>query len=395
MDNIRQLVVGALGMDPESIGTPNLDRLIRGHMKAMGNTSPEQYWRTLLLCPEVRTELLEQVVVNETWFFRDQPVFDAIAARARSLPHKPRILSLPCATGEEPYSVSMALLDAGVLGYEIIGLDISGQALQKAEQAVYGANSFRGECGSWRTRYFNATEQGWALSETVREPVTFASVNVALPNFLDQAAVGQFDVILFRNLSIYLDKDTRMGAFAQIHQHLVAGGMLCVAAAEAAQVPPHLFSHIEGPGLFQTVNERAPFVRKLPHPRKILHVPALEISPPPLSRPERPPIEGRLRSAREYANRGNLDEAVRVCQEIVASEGPNAEVYYLLALLASAGGDWEEHERQLRRVLYLDPNHCEALLQLALIADKAGNSSNAARLRTRARRVQAGAKLYD
>lgn len=394
MDNVRELVLGTLGMDPESIGMANIDRLIRGHMKSTGNKNPEQYWRTILLCPDVRSELIEQVVVNETWFFRDQPVFDAIAARARSLAHEPRILSLPCATGEEPYSVAMALLDVGVPTFEIIGLDVSNQALQKARQGTYGNNSFRGDCEPWRGAYFRPTDGGWALSPTVRERVSFANANVALPNFLDQAGVGLFDVILFRNLSIYLDKDTRMGAYAQIHQHLVPGGMLCVAAAEAAQVPPHLFSHLEGAGLFQTVKERAPFVRKLPHPRKILHVPALEISPP-LPLIERAPVEDRLRTARQHANRGRLGDAVQLCQDLLASDGPNAEVYYLLALLASAGGDWEEHERQLRRVLYLDPNHCEALLQLALIADKAGNSSQAAHLRTRARRVQAGAKIYD
>jgi chemotaxis protein methyltransferase WspC len=67
-----------------------------------------------------------------------------------------RILSLPCSTGEEPYSIAMALLDAGIPGdrFRVDAIDISARALERARAAVYGDNAFRGQPLDFRDRYF-------------------------------------------------------------------------------------------------------------------------------------------------------------------------------------------------------------------------------------------------
>src|SRR4029077_13725648 len=111
----------------------------------------------------------------ETWFFRDRRAFTAVARMAHDewLPTHPEgalsLLSLPCSTGEEPYSMAMALLDATVPmnRFRIDGVDISGRSLAQGTRAVYGKNSFRGDELGFRDRHFAMTADGYRVRENV------------------------------------------------------------------------------------------------------------------------------------------------------------------------------------------------------------------------------------
>lgn len=384
MDRIRQLLRETMGLEPESIGALNLDRLIRGQMKASGYENAEQYARQLAVSPGCRARLVEAVVINETWFFRDAAAFAPIVELALKRSDPLRILSLPCSTGEEPYSLAITLLNHGVEHFEIDARDISEQALGRARRGEYGANSFRGEDKElWKASHFLPLGERWQLRPDVLRRVSFRTVNVAQPKFLEPDA--PFDVIVFRHLSIYLDGLVRQAAFAQLHQHLKPGGLLCVAASEAGQVPGHLFRRVSSSGLFEAVAASAPFVRKLPVPRKTYRPPPAPAPPPPSA-----PVESlvdMLERARSHSDRGEVVEAAELCRQMLARGGSQPEVHYLLAMLASASGDWEEQGKQLRKVIYLDPEHSDALFHLALLSEPA----QAQRLRSRARRIQAGA----
>ncbi|NEM13145.1 MAG: chemotaxis protein CheR, partial [Xanthomonas perforans] len=125
---------------------------------ALGCANEDAYWLKVHNCASEQQALVEAVVVPETWFFRYPESFVALVnlARERSTQlagARPlRILSLPCSTGEEPYSIAMALLDAGLPGdgFRIDAMDISEVNLQRAERALYGRNSFRGDDLSFR-----------------------------------------------------------------------------------------------------------------------------------------------------------------------------------------------------------------------------------------------------
>ncbi len=98
----------------------------------------------------------------ETWFFRDRGAFDAVAAEAQGGAAPLRYLCVPCATGEEPLSLAMTLLDAGVAPerFHIDAFDISERLVAHAERGVYGRNSFRGNDAAFRSRYFQETREG-------------------------------------------------------------------------------------------------------------------------------------------------------------------------------------------------------------------------------------------
>ena len=135
---------------------------------ACGLEDARTYWELVSASPNELQALTEAVVVAETWFFRDRAAFAAMARIALEhwLPANPegvlRLLSLPCASGEEPYSIAMALLDSGFPSkrYRIDAIDISERTLAHAERATYGKNSFRGVELGFRDRHFEATAHG-------------------------------------------------------------------------------------------------------------------------------------------------------------------------------------------------------------------------------------------
>src|SRR6516165_3425841 len=122
-------------------------------MKALGLLRVEEYRQRLLSSAGEFEELLETVVVKETWFFRDADVFSSLARLAieqwlpRNRGGKMRLLSLPCSSGEEAFSIVMALLDAGMPAdqFDVDAVDISNRALMCARRGVYMKNAFRGK----------------------------------------------------------------------------------------------------------------------------------------------------------------------------------------------------------------------------------------------------------
>src|ERR1043166_4707342 len=122
MKRIEGILREKMGLDAASIGSGLIDRIVRLRMKSLGLKQPEDYKKLLASSRAEWNELVEGVVVTETWFFRDREPFGALVRQVLEewLPAHPtaplRLLSLPCSSGEEPYSLAMSLLDAGVPG---------------------------------------------------------------------------------------------------------------------------------------------------------------------------------------------------------------------------------------------------------------------------------------
>lgn len=163
-------------------------------------------------------QLISQLTVNETYFFREpeqiQLLVDVLMPQV--LAHKAdsgpvRILSAGCSSGEEPYSLVMALQD--VYGerteqlFHIDAGDLDLRILAKARQGIYSEFSFRGVEPHWRERYFQATSNGYALNKEVRQHVHFYPLNLLATDLPKE--IKNYDIIFFRNVSIYFDTETR------------------------------------------------------------------------------------------------------------------------------------------------------------------------------------------
>ena len=410
MTAIEDVLRRRMGLQASSIGSATVELAIRARMSEVGAATPEAYLARLQETPAELDELIEAVVVPESWFFRDGAPFTALAQWAlndwqsthpgRAL----RVLTIPCSTGEEPYSVAMALLDAGLAAdrFTVDAVDISRRALGLAKRAVYGQNSFRGQALDFREHHFTPTPEGHALAANVKRQVNFE-----LGNILDAAfrpGAGRFDVIFCRNLLIYFDKPTQTRAVKALAEMLSSAGLLFVGHAETSIPATAGFASANFPRAFafrkvaalaaappkHTI--RVPSVA-FPPPRVTVRMPMAVVprpvrTPPPAARPATPQAAANLDDARALADAGKLDEAARLCELHLRQQGASAAAWYLLGTVRDSTGDRTRAAECYAKTLYLEPDHQEALLHRALLAEASGDAATAAQMRRRLTRAQ-------
>ena len=122
-----------------------------------------------------------------------------------------KILCAPSATGEEPYSIAIALLEAGVSSssFHIVGIDINSSAISKAQNAVYGERNVRNLTPEVVSKYFDINNQKYSLKQSIKSLVSFQITNIFDSSFKN---IGKFDFIFCRNMLIYFNKETKLKA---------------------------------------------------------------------------------------------------------------------------------------------------------------------------------------
>lgn len=394
-----------MGLDVSSIGATAVERAVTERVAACKLADAAAYWQRLQSSEAERQELVEAVVVPETWFFRDREAYAALAQLAQdaALRHAAalRLLSLPCATGEEPYSMAMALLDAGLgaAQFRIDAVDISERALARARLGEYGRNSFRGGELGFRERHFEAGAHGFRLRDRVRSAVQFRQANLLAPDFNPGASA--YDVIFCRNLLIYFDVPTQDRALAVLQRRLLDSGTLFVGPAETSLLLRHDFVSARLPMAFafrkavaEPAAPPAPAARKaVPTPVSVPCAPARRTPPPKRTRPAPEPAPQALRGtslerAARLADQGQLAEAAHTCEALLREQGPSAAVFQLLGVVRGAAGQLAEAAQFFRKALYLQPDHAEALAHLAYTLEQQGDRGGAQVLRARLRRLQ-------
>ena len=413
----ESLLKKSIGLDAATIGPSALERAIRERERACQLDDRGAYWERLCSEQSELQALIESVVVPETWFFRDRDAFTALGCLVRETIHvrrpgrRVRILSLPCSTGEEPYSMVMAILETGVAveGVQVDAVDVSHRALGHGHVGVYGKSSFRGSDLAFRDRYFEEIDGRHRVSEQVRRHVTFQYGNLLDPASLPGA--GTYDVIFCRNVLIYFDRPTQDEATEVLSRLLAPGGVLFVGAAESGVLVNRGFVSARLPKVtaFSHAQERAATAATSTAPRAAVPAarpripvarsnPVVTAAPRPseagtrrqaIARPSEAkqiaPAPG-LDAAIGLANEGRFAEAAAWCEEYLRRCPPSAEVFHLLGLVRDAAGNYSEAAAYYRKALYLDPRHHETLIHLALLLEAQNNRAEAELLRTRARR---------
>lgn len=399
MQAIQQILRDSIGFDTASVGPSAIERAMRERLRisGLGVTEYVEYVRGN--DAELQA-LIEEVVVPETWFLRDAAAFtplvelareEWLGARGRTL----RILSLPCSTGEEPYSMAMALLDAGVPAnrFTIDAVDISLRALERATRAIYGQNSFRGTPAGFRERYFDAYPGGHRLHERVRSLVRFRQGNLCQPSSM--SGLGAYDVVFCRNLLIYFDGPTQQRAVDTLETLIVPQGLLAVGSSETHLLLARPAPWVRHPGSFAFRRLGGPPAPKVTRPRAATPV---ATSPPvhnvvrfpPRPAPAAPalsPAPVPLDDATRLADQGRFREAAEACERHLASHGPSTSAYQLLGILRDAMGDSQLALGCYRKALYLDPNNSDVLAHLALLLDRIDQQAEAELVRTRVARL--------
>ncbi len=422
---IEKLLRERIGLSAASIGSSSILRAIQQRMTNTGIRDITEYYRKLTDSAQEFTELVETVTIPETWFFRTHQSFTALEGVAKHewLPAHTsdvlHILSVPCSTGEEPYSIAMTLLDCGFQPAQFIidAVDINARNLIHAREALYTRNSFRNQDMSFRDRHFKKSGNAYQLNDRVRHTVNFINANLLDASFMP--GDRHYDIIFCRNLLIYFDRPTQERAITVLDRLLAQSGVLFLGHAEGSLALSRWFSSTRYPMAFafhrnndeRRMRERraqndsdapAQPQRRVPQDRRktpaapphaFADVPAPSV-PATVVAPELKPNFA-LDEAFQCADQGHLVEAAALCETFLQDNGPSAQAYYLLGLVRDAAGNKAQAEEYLRKALYLDPNHYEALVQLAVLAEQQSDLHGAQQFRQRAQRVRDRLKKPD
>jgi chemotaxis protein methyltransferase WspC len=421
---IEVLLRERIGLNAASIGSSSILRAIQQRMTSGGIRDITEYYRKLTSSAQEFTELVETVTIPETWFFRTQQSFTALEGVAKHewLPAHTNdvlhILSVPCSTGEEPYSIAMTLLDCGFQPAQFIidAVDINARNLINAREALYTRNSFRNQDLSFRDRHFRKSGNAYQLVDRVRHAVNFINANLLDASFMPGDL--HYDIIFCRNLLIYFDRPTQERAISVLDRLLAQSGVLFLGHAEGSLALSRWFSSTRYPMAFafhrnnderRMRDRRAQNDSEVPaHPRRHAPQERRKTTTPPRAFADIPPLSApstaaapdpapinSLDDAFQCADQGHLVEAATLCETYLQDNGPSAQAYYLLGLVRDAAGNKAQADEYLRKALYLDPNHYEALVQLAVLAEQQSDLQGAQQLRQRAQRVRDRLKKSD
>jgi chemotaxis protein methyltransferase CheR len=425
LDPFKELVKERCGLSCEGHSEEKLAHALAERSAALAIQTGDYYGRLISNDAEFQ-ELVNLLTINETYFFREPeqirllvdrlaPCF--LAAHAGSAPV--RILSAGCSSGEEPYSLAMALIDKYGESvsrlFTFAGGDIDSSVLAKARNGRYTDFSFRGVSPDVRSRYFDKDRWGNLLKEPVKILVSFHELNLLANSF--PPALHSFDIIFFRNVSIYFDTPTR-----KIIQHNLASlmkedGVLVIGTAETLANDLGVLPLVEDDGFYYFVkghpslpqtatanpvaHQWTPLVPSYPEPTSplvsaapILPLPTwsfLDLAPPlpsPLSpvadfgsavkvraapvfpSPTLPPVVDRpglaLESARQLTRDKRYDDALPFLDVVLGVDPGNTEAQLLKAHVLMNHKDFAAVEDLAQRVLAVDAWSVDALLLLGL-----------------------------
>ena len=401
-----------IGLDVASVGEAIIERALRQRSQAIKAQTAQDYWQHLQSSHDEQQALIEAVIVPETWFFRYPESFATLArlaiARLVEIKHMRalRILSLPCSTGEEPYSIAMALLDAGLAPHQfkVQGMDVSPLSVERARRGVYGKNSFRGGDIAFRDRHFTESGDGFHIADRVREQVRLQVGNLLDPGLL--ANEQAYDFVFCRNLLIYFDQPTQKQVFDVLKGLTHVDGVLFIGPAEGSLLGRHGMRSIGVPQSFafsrhaepvppEPVSVPRPMPMPMPTPQR--SAAPIALKPRPFSTAGTPvaPLQAPASDAdtllsriAALANEGKSAEARAACEQYLNNHPPAAQVFYWLGLLSDVAGSALEAQGYYRKALYLEPQHSQALMHLAALLESQGDSAGARRLQARAARSE-------
>jgi chemotaxis protein methyltransferase CheR len=418
---LSEFVAAGIGLHFPRDRWSELERRTISAAGDFGFTDTEALIEWLFSSPLTREQieiLASHLTIAETYFWREPKIFEALCeqilpelVRSRKEQKRSlRIWSAGCASGEEPYSIAIALRRvipaAENRQVTIMATDINPQVLRKAVTGVYTGGSFRNEPPWLKKEYFNRNEDGrFEVRPYIRKMVTFAYLNLAkdiYPSPMNNT--NAMDLIFCRNVLMYFSPEHALRIIESLHRSLVDGGWLIVSANELSRQTFLQFKSVNFPG---AVAYRKELHDELLHQEALVHplIPIFtEVKQSPLlpldiceekasdivkpSLPENvyadhmePCISESNKEAlrtftcsiRDLANQGRLTEALTACEEALMVNKLDAELHYLRAIILQEQKMEDEATASFKAALYLEPNFALAHFALGNLMLHKGN----------------------
>ena len=419
IQRFAQLISARIGLQIRPQDYPLLSEKILARCRELRCSHPQDYYG-ILTGEDARSQtewlqLVPMVTTPESYFFRDRGQFKLLETvilpeliSRQEQKKQLQIWSAGCSTGEEPYSLSL-LLQKMLPNWEewkiiIVGTDINERALQKARQGVYSSWSFRQVDPEIISRSFQPWGGGWKINQTARKSVYFSQFNLANDDIKNDTKLGNFDLILCRNVFVYFDKHHIATTLQKFYQALKPEGYLITAHAELQGVennpfkpilfpesvvykrPPdsEVLSSVSSPNLQGaaglclvlspgTKNNGFNSSLKIGYPANNAELKsqgsrAVTANLSAKSRIVSPKNNGEIREAHLLFNQKKYGEAIQKINGFLQANSPHFEAYYLLAKIYANLGEYPEATEYCQRAMAADSLSvlpCYLLLNIA------------------------------
>ena len=435
---ISQFILENFAIQSTDMNLHSLDYFISKRLKALGKPISDYYDYLVQNYHENGEEIrlfLDEITIQETYFFRDQGqfqaliefVFPALIEQKQNRDETLRIWSAGCSTGEEPYTIAIILNEyfRNILNWDILirATDVNTLALQKAKEAVYRSHSFRGVSDFIKSKYFLAEGNRYFLKDSIKSMVSFDYFNLASDTFLPVGKGNQWDIIFCRNVMIYFHKDRIRSLLKRFHGALHQRGFLFLGFSENILSYSQDFEsiHYENSFFYKKKSPgnksvRKPRIRKplqgqpevraakrkrsrsggqtLQHREKtfdehlkeigeIFSLEKYEQAYQMISEiqivPADKEIEYLFLKARILSNLSKLDEASHTVNLILSKNALDKEAYFLKALILFKSNNIIGSIENFKKALYVDPDYVLARLYLGDLYRMSGKSKLAQR----------------
>ncbi len=416
---VRDRIQSYSGVYVDESRRRSLTRLLTGRLSLHGLQTWAGYLALLdsTVGQEELTTLLEDIVNNETAFFRNARHFRLLAevvfpewARTRTGDRPLRLWSAGCSTGQEAYSLAITVAEA--LGLpprrpvEIIATDISRRALAYAQHGLYTEREMRLVDAAYWKEYFQPVGTGYRVKEALRDMVRFKELNLVAEPL--PALVQKVDVIFCRNVTIYFQIETSRRLMANLHRCLNEGGYLFIGFSETLWQVFDAFERVQNGGVFfyrkgsvSQLRRDRPEVLRPPLPTETSVERPLYLGTAPAERADKAPrtagravrkeypahghyhrgmanlrdgaypaaleafraalraepnlVEAYIGMAQVYANEGRYAQGLQACEQALELDDLAEEAYLLRGVIYRQIGKTQEAIADLERATYLNP----------------------------------------
>lgn len=217
----------AMDFNPDHYKYRPLRRRIWSRMRRLGIDSYEEYSNLLLNDEEEAVCLQESLTINLTRFFRNKVVFEYVKNEILPSTNTPFIWSAGCSSGAEPYTLAILCNESG-LNCTITGTDIDKASLGKAKIGIYSSSALTETDPVIRNKYFEKVGNQYKIIDGIREAVKFQQVDLKDIDYKEE-----FDLIICRNVLIYLEREFQVQTLLGFHKALKDGGNLILGKVES------------------------------------------------------------------------------------------------------------------------------------------------------------------
>ena len=438
---LSEFIAGNMALNFPKERWNDLERKIVSAAKEFGYQDVKRFIHHIMSSPLTREHsdiLASYLTINETYFWREPQSFEALEQkiipeliRLRKKKEKRiRIWSAGCSTGEEPYSIAIALRrlipNMDKWNITILASDINPEILKKANAGVYSKWSFRGAPKWLKEKYFLPAGKGrFEILSEIKSMVRFEYLNLAkdiFPSPLNNT--NAMDIIFCRNVLMYFTHEHAGQAVNGLFNSLVEGGYLMVGASELSTQNFPQFASVNFPGVivyrksgrdsiktsgvsYAEMPPQKDLVAEKPEPAVVMELSLTQIKPLPKEMLQ--PVEIKLPRqsnfqealslfslgyysevidkfeknaltpdellllVRAYINLGKLSDAIALCEKAIATDKLDPQMHYLYATILQENNQVNDAIASHKNAIYLDPDFVLSYYSLGSIFLRQGN----------------------